>query len=190
MNQEQTQNVFIGLLAAGLILLGGGMYLISQQVKSVATSVKGNQAGVTETTQPEQAKIAVEQYCDTEAGSTGLCFSYPKSWSVSQYNDSFTSGQKNLEIAANAAGGRVTIEKLQEGQKAMKGPRVLAYPGLYEFVELCSDDDGITCPQYTYRLTLDGDQTAFAVRVYYRFEDRAEVQPLIDTILLSLETGP
>lgn len=47
MNQEQTQNVFIGLLAAGLILLGGGMYLISQQVKSVATSVKGIQAVVT-----------------------------------------------------------------------------------------------------------------------------------------------
>jgi hypothetical protein len=45
MNQEQTQNVFIGLLAAGLILLGGGMYLISQQVKSVATSVKGIQRG-------------------------------------------------------------------------------------------------------------------------------------------------
>lgn len=46
MNQEQTQNVFIGLLAAGLILLGGGVYLISQQVKSVATSVRGIQQGV------------------------------------------------------------------------------------------------------------------------------------------------
>ncbi|MEK7473943.1 MAG: hypothetical protein AAB668_04480 [Patescibacteria group bacterium] len=49
MNQENIQNIFIGLLVAGLILIGAGMYLVSQQVQSVANSVKQIQQGIDET---------------------------------------------------------------------------------------------------------------------------------------------
>lgn len=185
MNQKlNIHGVIIGLLVLGLLLTGGGFYLLNKQL----SELKGTMEPVVSA--PVGGKIAVEKYCDTEAGGTGLCFDHPKSWSVSHYNDDFTSGQKNLEISANAAGGRVTIERLADGQKGMKGARVPEYPGLYELGELCSDDDGLTCPQYPYYLTLDGDQTAYAVRVYYRWDDRAGVQPLVNTILYSLEIGP
>ena len=46
MNQEKLQNVFIGLLALGLMLVGGGMYLFGMQLQTVAMSVKGIQVGV------------------------------------------------------------------------------------------------------------------------------------------------
>ncbi|MCC7522842.1 hypothetical protein IT407_03525 [Candidatus Uhrbacteria bacterium] len=185
MNQKSNIHaIIIGLLVLCLLLTGGGIFLLNEQINDLRMVIAPT------TSAPVGGKIAVERFCDNEAGGTGLCFDYPKSWSVSHYSDSFTSGQKNLEISANAAGGKVTIERLHKGQKGMKGQRIPEYPGLYELGELCSDDDGLTCPQYPYYLTLDGDQTAFAVRVYYRWEDRTEVQPLVNTILYSLEIGP
>lgn len=184
MNQKSNIHaVIIGLLVFCLLLTGGGLFLLNKQVNELKEAI-------TPATDSSVGKIAVERYCDTEVGGTGLCFSYPRSWSVSHYNDDFTSGQKNLMISANAAGGKVTIQRLHEGQKGMKGPRVPKFPGLYELGELCSDDDGLTCPQYPYYFTLDSDQTAYAIRVHYRWDDRAEVQPLVDAILLSLENGP
>ncbi len=46
MNQEKMQNVLLGVLMVGLVLVGGGMYLFSTQLQSVATSVKGIQGSV------------------------------------------------------------------------------------------------------------------------------------------------
>ncbi|MEI7512274.1 MAG: hypothetical protein WCK01_02325 [Candidatus Uhrbacteria bacterium] len=83
MKQEQIQNIFIGLLAVGLILVGTGVYLVSQQVKSVATSVNGIQRGVAQlqvvkpvTTEPTVAAPVVDLNLPTGDNDAGPAISF------------------------------------------------------------------------------------------------------------------
>ena len=112
MNQEQTQNVFIGLLAAGLILLGVGVYMFSVQLQSIATSVKQVQQGIVQQqaaspvvaapNQPNQNKIALLNSCLTGgAGYSSLCFDYPSDWFLTSDEDEFMPQNKNVFITSS-----------------------------------------------------------------------------------------
>ena len=46
MNSERLQNILLGVVIAGLILLGAGMYMFSLQLRSVATTVNQIKQGI------------------------------------------------------------------------------------------------------------------------------------------------
>lgn len=93
MNQEKMQNVLLGVLMVGLVLVGGGMYLFSTQLQSVATSVKGIQGSVAQlqavkpvVTTSVATPLATEPLVSSSAISAfPLSFNYPKDWYLSRY---------------------------------------------------------------------------------------------------------
>ncbi len=86
MNQEKMQNVLLGVLMVGLVLVGGGMYLFSTQLQSVATSVKGIQVGMAQlqAVKPvvtEPAVVPAEQQpVFQKVNIGGLTFALPEGW--------------------------------------------------------------------------------------------------------------
>lgn len=151
MNQEKMQNVLLGVLLVGLVLVGGGMYLFSTQLQSVATSVKGIQTSVAQlqvvksvVTAPavavsSQKKIATLNSCKTAGEAyVGLCFDYPSGWILQAYQDEFQPENKDLKITSSpgylfgnknsggpSIGGLTTFNK---GYEINIGPITLGEP--------------------------------------------------------------
>lgn len=191
MNEKYIHGTIIAMLVLGLLLMGASSYFLKQELRSVAVSLKNIEQGIADikatptattphTIEAEGGRIGIEFYCDAKGAN--VCFNLPRTWVVSQYDDQFTSGQKNTQIASDDLGVRVTVEKLQEGQQGMKGAKVEGYENLYELGEMC---DGETCPHEQYFLSFV-DGSMFAIRAHYDWADRNQLRQFIDVILTSL----
>ncbi len=92
MNQEKMQNVLLGVLLVGLVLVGGGMYLFSTQLQSVATSAKGIQGSVAQlqTVKPVVTESTVvstaQQAVSKKVTIGGLSFALPEGWNSQGIN--------------------------------------------------------------------------------------------------------
>lgn len=117
---NKIQNIFIALIVTSLLALGGGMYVMSQRLSSVAMMVKSLerelalsnsvpapiQPSIPVTAPPtiQQTTIATVNNCmqnSQEVGAyIGLCFDYPSGWVLASYANEFTPQQKDLRITS------------------------------------------------------------------------------------------
>ncbi|MEK7473945.1 MAG: hypothetical protein AAB668_04490 [Patescibacteria group bacterium] len=92
MQKDTIQNIFIGVLLGGVILLAGGFYLVNQQLKLIATSIKSIDQVVTQLQNaPAPQPITVgEPNPSAPTAKTlvigGLTFDLPEGWSSQGVN--------------------------------------------------------------------------------------------------------